>query len=239
MVHKSQSTGTCIALAKNASRSLIAHLGAAECYQKDALSSDESLNILKTVKIIYMEGFFITKRFEVARYVRDLSAENKSVFSFNISGVYLCNWHPNEITEFARTCDILFGNINEFKALGEIVGIEDPIDVAIMLSITYKEKDKKNPLLRHGKIVVITNGSVNVSCVYGNGEVIELDVPKLTLSEIEDTTGAGDSFAAGFLAGLLKDYEVEKCLKLGCWAAKEIILQTGCTIPEFVPEPDF
>lgn len=231
MIHETASTGTCIALIKGESRSLVAHLGAAETYAINAISK-EYLNILNTVKIIYIEGFFLTKRFDVARYVREITVSHNSIFAFNISGVYLCTWHPKEILEFAEFCDILFGNINEFSALGQILKIDNPKEVAIMLS-KNKERDNSNPLLRHGKIVVMTNGSKDVSCVYNEGEIIEFAVPKLCGTAIVDTTGAGDSFVAGFLAALLQQYSIEKCLHIGCWAARQIIQELGCTVPNF------
>lgn len=231
MINETASTGTCIALIKGESRSLVAHLGAAESYSIDAISK-EYASILESVKIIYMEGFFLTKRFDVARYIREITVSNNSIFAFNISGVYLCTWHPKEVLEFAESCDILFGNINEFSALGQILNIDNPKDVATMLC-KNKQRNNNNPLLRHGKIVVMTNGSKDVSCVYNKGEVIEFAVPKLCSSAIIDTTGAGDSFVAGFLAALLREYSIEKCLHFGCWAARQIIQELGCTVPNF------
>jgi sugar/nucleoside kinase (ribokinase family) len=42
-----------------------------------------------------------------------------------------------------------------------------------------------------------------------------------------DTTGAGDSFAAGFLYGLVNDMDVERCARLGALAAGEVVSHLG------------
>jgi sugar/nucleoside kinase (ribokinase family) len=44
-----------------------------------------------------------------------------------------------------------------------------------------------------------------------------------------DTTGAGDAFVAGFLAGLLRGWAPERCARLACAAAALNIQKVGAT----------
>jgi adenosine kinase len=44
---------------------------------------------------------------------------------------------------------------------------------------------------------------------------------------VQDTTGAGDLFAAGFLLGLAGERPLADCLRLGALAAAEVIGHTG------------
>jgi sugar/nucleoside kinase (ribokinase family) len=54
-------------------------------------------------------------------------------------------------------------------------------------------------------------------------------------TEVVDTTGAGDSFVAGFLTGTIKGWSLERRATLGCAAAALNIRKVGATggIPTF------
>jgi sugar/nucleoside kinase (ribokinase family) len=54
-----------------------------------------------------------------------------------------------------------------------------------------------------------------------------LSVPAFPASAVVDTTGAGDLFAAGFLAGHAKDLDPRDCARLGALAAAEVIGHLG------------
>jgi len=73
------------------------------------------------------------------------------------------------------------------------------------------------------RIVVVTLGE--------KGCFIASDKKKLRVpafkTEVVDTTGAGDAFAAGFLYGMLKSYDLESCGKLGNFVAARCIAQVG------------
>src|SRR3546814_14170412 len=47
------------------------------------------------------------------------------------------------------------------------------------------------------------------------------------IDDVIDTTGAGDLFAAGFLAGHAEGRPVADCLTMGAVCAREIIAQVG------------
>jgi sugar/nucleoside kinase (ribokinase family) len=52
-------------------------------------------------------------------------------------------------------------------------------------------------------------------------------VPAEPIRELIDTTGAGDLFAAGFLAGEARGLSLEQSLRLGAIAAAEVIQHYG------------
>ena len=59
----------------------------------------------------------------------------------------------------------------------------------------------------------------------GEGDPIE--VPAEPVSEVVDTTGAGDQYAAGFLFGVARGLPLATCAKLGHIAAAEVISHYG------------
>ena len=52
-------------------------------------------------------------------------------------------------------------------------------------------------------------------------------VEAFSIGELVDTTGAGDLYAAGFLHGYTKGYDLKRCGDLGSLAAGLVIQQIG------------
>jgi adenosine kinase len=66
-------------------------------------------------------------------------------------------------------------------------------------------------------------------------EPFKRDVVPITVAEIVDTNGAGDSFAGGFLAYFVKGAPIEKCVDAGSYAAAAILRERGCSVPQYPP----
>src|SRR5581483_2247456 len=73
-------------------------------------------------------------------------------------------------------------------------------------------------------VVALTQGPQGAIASDGNGIV---SVPAEPVAKLEDTTGAGDLFASGFLLGLAREKPLEDCLRLGALAAAEVISHIG------------
>src|SRR5690606_30202647 len=104
--------------------------------------------------------------------------------------------------------DLLFAN--EDEAL-QLTGRTD-------LCSAIAELSPKVPTL------VLTRGPEGAIAIEG-GERIE--IPAAPVREVVDTTGAGDQFAAGFLAARCRNASLERCLWTGAIAAAEVIQQYG------------
>lgn len=76
-------------------------------------------------------------------------------------------------------------------------------------------------------IVVLKRGPRG-AVVYASGAELEAPTPFATPL---DVTGAGDSFAAGFLAGWIRDRPLTECAALGNRVAREIISVPGTRVP--------
>jgi sugar/nucleoside kinase (ribokinase family) len=73
-------------------------------------------------------------------------------------------------------------------------------------------------------VVAVTRGPRG-SVVAAGDEVVE--VAAVPVEEVVDTTGAGDLYAAGFLMGLARGVDLERCGRLGSLAAAEVISHVG------------
>ena len=108
----------------------------------------------------------------------------------------------------AGTVDILFGNEDEVRHL---TGCTDLADCMAQLT-------------KHVRAAVVTRGPHGAVAVE-NGERAE--IAAAPVERIVDTTGAGDLFAAGVLAGRCRGRPLKSCLETGAIAAAEIISHFG------------
>jgi sugar/nucleoside kinase (ribokinase family) len=103
--------------------------------------------------------------------------------------------------------DILFANEEE-------AGILEDSDPAAAI----------DSLGRDVPTVVITRGPSGAVAIR-DGERFEIEAEPI--ERVVDTTGAGDLFAAGFLAGHAQGRAIEDCLRMGAIAAAEVISHYG------------
>ena len=73
------------------------------------------------------------------------------------------------------------------------------------------------------KIIVITDGAKGTKA----SDREHLYSIKSRKVKVEETTGAGDSFAAGFVAAFVKHKDIETCLKIGAANAESVIKNSG------------
>ncbi|TFG65078.1 MAG: sugar kinase, partial [Spirochaetales bacterium] len=93
-------------------------------------------------------------------------------------------------------------------------------------SITGKKRteDVIKAALEFAPLVVMKSGAEG--CVLGRGkEIIPIPAEKVTPL---DTTGAGDSFAAAILYGLMLDFPLALCGRLANRIASRIVMVEGC-----------
>ncbi|XP_076179152.1 uncharacterized protein LOC143152669 isoform X3 [Ptiloglossa arizonensis] len=239
-VHSTLPTGHCIALINESSRSLVANIGAAGVYTLDDLKKTNLS--LDTVKIIYIEGFFITHSFPVAKELVRLAEEKDIIIAFNLNGLYIFKEHHAAICEMVGHANIIFGNAREMEALAQSLNIryDNVIDIPFLLNslkrITVNASSIINEdWLRHGGIFVMTQGeSAPAITVWGKGQSVQVQ-PIKPKAPVVDTTGAGDSLVAGFLAGVLVEWKPQRCLEYGCKVASFMVTRLGVTLPAKVP----
>ncbi|MBT4941014.1 MAG: adenosine kinase, partial [Rhodospirillaceae bacterium] len=104
--------------------------------------------------------------------------------------------------------NILFANEDEIKSLYQVDGFDEALQ----------------QVRGNCEIVALTRSSQG-SVVVAGDEVHVLDAEKV--EHVVDTTGAGDSYAAGFLYGLTQGRDLATCGRIGGILAAEIISHYG------------
>jgi adenosine kinase len=62
--------------------------------------------------------------------------------------------------------------------------------------------------------------------------VKEVKVHAISADKINDTNGAGDAFAGGFVAGIVQGKSLETAIDMGQWLAKLSIQELGPSYPQ-------
>ena len=108
----------------------------------------------------------------------------------------------------ANVVDILFGNEEEVRHLTGCGTLAECI----------------SSLSANVSTLVITRGAHGAVAARGDYRV---ETPAAQVDHVVDTTGAGDLFAAGFLAALCRGRPLKACLETGSIAAAEVISHFG------------
>ena len=116
--------------------------------------------------------------------------------------------HGRPLERLLDRVDILFAN--EQEACG--------------LSRCDEAEAAATALAQPGRTVVVTRGALG-SIVASESDLVA--VPAAQVTNVVDTTGAGDSFAAGFLFGVTRGRSAGDCARLGALAAAEIVSHLG------------
>ena len=127
----------------------------------------------------------------------------------------------------------LWGNVHDDLAKIQARGVkvafdaatrpEDPAAVTAIPSVDYlffATDDGDTPELRETMKQIKAKGPKLVITTLGEKGSIVYDGEKYTTfgiipCNVVDTMGAGDSFIAGFLKGILEEKPVEECMKMG------------------------
>jgi len=193
-------SGLCIALSdKKGERSILVFP-----YANDELSySEVDLDYLNEAKFVHITSFLGDKPFQAQKRI---AKEINTRISFNPGEPHMRRG-IEELTPILERTFILFSSQKEIEMLTK----KD-----------YKRGTKT--LLGYGiKIAICTLGEKG-SYILSRDEELEIPTEKV---KVMDTTGAGDVYAAGFLAGLLKGFSLSECANLGTKVAGQSIKGYG------------
>ncbi len=169
---------------------------------------DEAL--LERADWLMLEGYLFDSDAAKAAYAKAIAAVRRGGgrVAFSVSDPFCVERHRADMARLVREeVDLLFANRAELEALYATEDLESAV-----ASVAREVAMAAVTLSGDGAIVV------------GGGE--RHAVPALGATVV-DTTGAGDLFAAGFLAGLVRGRGPAECARMGCIAAAEVISHIG------------
>jgi len=217
-----QPTGRCGVIITGHDRSMCTDLAAANCYKVEHLK--ENWDLVKQAKIYFVGGYHLTVSVPaILALAEEAAAENKT-FMLSLSAPFICQFFKDQLDQTSPYWDYVVGNETEARAFAAAhdLNTEDiPTIAKHMANLPKKNTQRK-------RTVIVTQGTEpTVIAVQGDDDVKTFPVHVIGKDEIADTTGAGDAFAGGFLAGLAKGESIEKCVDMGSWLAKLSIKELG------------
>lgn len=158
----------------------------------------------KEAKFLHMSSFVGETSYKAQKELLEELRDVKLSFS---PGMLYAKKGLKELKPLLEKSHIVFVNEEELKL---IAGCD-------------AEKGAKMLLEAGCKIVAVTLGAEGCLCVTDK----ESHSIEAFETEVIDTTGAGDAFAAGFLYGIIKGKDLKTCGKLGNWIAARCISSVG------------
>ena len=189
-------------------RTMNTYLGACQNLTPD----DVKPETVRASSIVYLEGYLWDPPAakEAFRKAVKIAHEAGNKVALTLSDAFCVDRYRDEFLGLMRdgSLDILFANIHELQSL-------------------YGTSDANSALaaLREENVLGAITRSAEGALIVSRGETKA--VPAFPVVRVVDTTGAGDLFASGFLAGLVKNLDLTDCARLGGLAAAEIISHLG------------
>lgn len=201
-------TGRCLVyVTPDAQRTMQTYLGTAGQVGPDDIDEEQ----IKRAQITYFEGYLWDQQPAKDAYVKaaEIAHANGRKTSLTLSDKFCVDRHRDEFLELVDGhVDVLFANELEIIALYECGSFDDAVeavrgkcDIAVL---TRSEK---------GAVIVTPDETITVEAH--------------PVEKVEDTTGAGDLFAAGFLYGLTHGKSLGESGRIAAISAAEIISHIG------------
>ena len=168
--------------------------------------------VIESAEILYLEGYLWDPeepRAAMQRAIRIAHEAGRKV-AFTLSDAFCIERHRDSFLTLIDNgdIDILFANEAEMHSLMQ----SDDFDGSVAAIAA------KVPLL------IVTRGPHGALAVTAGARS---EVPAEPVAKVVDTTGAGDLFAAGFLAGHAAGRSIPDCLTMGAVCAAEVISHYG------------
>ncbi len=203
-------SGKCVSLiSTDGERTMITHLGAA----LELTAKEIEPTIFDDYDCLYIEGYLVQNH-ELILKAAETAKECGLTVAIDLASFNIVAENLEFLRDLVRQyVDIVFANEDEAKTftceaepLNALQNISEMCDIAIVKIGT------KGALIKQGE------------------EVVHVGI--MAAAKRVDTTGAGDFYAAGFLAGLCDGLSLRQCGTIGAITAGKVIEVVGTTFGE-------
>ena len=189
-------------------RTMNTYLGAAQ----DLHPNDIDAEMIAASAIVYLEGYLWDPKNAKDAFLKaaKIAHRDKRTVALTLSDAFCVDRWRAEFLDLmrSRTVDLIFANEAELHSLYQTADLDTAVKA----------------LRADVKAAVVTRSEKGCLVVGADGTEA---VPAFPVERVVDTTGAGDLFAAGFLAGLARGADDRICGRLGALAAAEVIQHLG------------
>jgi sugar/nucleoside kinase (ribokinase family) len=200
-------TARCLILVTpDGQRTMNTYLGACVMFSPDDVDED----LIASASVTYLEGYLFDPPAAQAAFRKAAAAAHRAgqQVALSLSDAFCVDRHRAAFRDLvASDVDILFANETEITSLYEKNTFAEAAEAAradvSLAALTRSESGS-----------VILRGSDTVTITAEPAKVV-------------DTTGAGDAYAAGFLAGWTAGKPLAACGRMGSLAAAEVISHHG------------
>ena len=193
-------TGATVILTSPSDRAMMTAMGTIGALDVDAVPS----SLIARARHLHLGAFYLQDRSR-----QRLPAFFAAARERGLTTSFDTNWDPTErwdggVVETLRASDVFFPNAAEARRIARM----DDVDEAAVALATMGAEGRTDG----GPVVAVKQGAAGAFAVTAGGPIVR--VPALVVDAI-DTTGAGDSFDAGFLRAWLDGGDLRESLELG------------------------
>ena len=232
-IKKTSPTGICLMLKlPDESIKIAAAPSAALELSAEDLEQDLVQDMIRNSQLVVLDGFMLGRE-ELVHHVLELADRYGNAVAIDLSSAGLAYERALEIVTYARAYPlIIFMNEDEAYAFYKAVSKEYNIG-----ENKINSKDSLNESLDPDLInlfkdftaddifpVLVVKLGIRGAIVFAGGNIFrEETIPVIPL----ETTGAGDTFCAAFLAAFIREKSFSECASLGNRAAREVLNVNG------------
>lgn len=203
-------TGNVLCLiSEDSQRTFAVCLGAAADLSEEDIDEEK----IKQAKILHFTGYELeSEKVEAAvRKAAEIAKKNNVLVSFDLADPGVVQRNYIELKKFVEDyVDVLFANEDEAEEM------------------TGKPPEKAlNALAKYATHTAVVKLGENGSLINNKGNIYKISPNKVTA---RDSTGAGDSYAAGILYGIINNLPTEEAGKIASYISSKVVEQVGARL---------